>query len=208
MGTERLAVAELLLDAAVAASVALRGLERARRGGTPHASAAEPAGRPRHVRSGAAGMNHIMQSCSPAGRPREPRRTSWARIRASAESRRHNVGVTHQRDVDRRARPRPGHRPSAGASAPGWPAARRARRRRPGCGARAGPSTRNRAPRRGLRLAATDAEWAAGAGREVRGSLGECGARPDRPGRRRVGGPRRRRRAGGRRRLPLARSPG
>jgi len=116
------------------------------------------------------GMNRVIREAARRQAARTPREDIVARIRASAESRRHNVGVTHRETlidalVHGQDIARPLGRvlpiaPDAGALAAdrvwskGWPFHPRRRLA-------------------GLRLAATDAEWAAGAGPEVRGSLGD-----------------------------------
>jgi len=116
------------------------------------------------------GMNRVIREAARRQAARTPPEDIVARIRTSAESRRHNVGVTHRETlIDALVHGQDITRPlgrvlpiaaDAGAIAAdrvwskGWPFHPRRRLA-------------------GLRLAATDAEWAAGAGPEVRGSLGD-----------------------------------
>lgn len=116
------------------------------------------------------GMNHVIREGARRQAARTPREDIVARIRASAESRRHNVGVTHRETlIDALVHGQDIARPlgrvlpiaaDAGALAAdrvwskGWPFHPRRRLA-------------------GLRLVATDAEWAAGAGPEIRGSVGD-----------------------------------
>jgi len=116
------------------------------------------------------GMNRAIRESARRQAARTSREEVVARIRASADSRRHNVGLTnretlidalvHAQDIARplgRVLPVP---PEAAALAAdriwskGWPFY----------------------PRRclaGLRLVATDAEWTVGEGPEIRGALGD-----------------------------------
>ena len=116
------------------------------------------------------GMNRVIREAARREATRTPCEEVVARIRASADSRGHNVGVTyhetlidalvHGQDIARplgRALPVP---PDAAALAAervwsrGWPFYPRRRLAN-------------------LRLVGTDGEWAAGEGQEIRGSLGD-----------------------------------
>jgi uncharacterized protein (TIGR03083 family) len=116
------------------------------------------------------GMNRVIREAARRQAARTSRPEIVARIRASADSRRHNVGVTyretlidalvHSQDIARplgRRLPTP---PDAAALAAdqvwkkGWPFYPRRRLT-------------------GIRLVATDADWAVGEGPEIRGTMGD-----------------------------------
>jgi uncharacterized protein (TIGR03083 family) len=116
------------------------------------------------------GMNRVIREAARRQAAMTSRRELVARIRASAESRRHNVGVTyretlidalvHSQDIARPlARRLPIPPDAAGIAADrvwsrGWPFYPRRRLA-------------------GLRLVATDDDWAVGEGPEIRGTMGD-----------------------------------
>jgi uncharacterized protein (TIGR03083 family) len=116
------------------------------------------------------GMNRVIREAARREAAHTSREEVVARIRASADSRRHNVGVTHRetlidalvhgQDIARplgRVLPVPSEAAALAADrvwSKGWPFYPRRRLA-------------------GMRLAATDAPWAAGEGPEVRGRLGD-----------------------------------
>jgi uncharacterized protein (TIGR03083 family) len=116
------------------------------------------------------GMNRVIREAARRQAAETSRSDIVARIRASADSRRHNVGVTyretlidalvHSQDIARplgRRLPIPPEGAALGADRVwrrGWPFYPRRRLA-------------------GLRLVATDADWAVGGGPEIRGTMGD-----------------------------------
>jgi uncharacterized protein (TIGR03083 family) len=116
------------------------------------------------------GMNRVIREAARREAARSTPAQLVARIRASAQSRRHNVGITykealidalvHSQDIARplgRALPIPPDAAALGANQvwrKGWPFYPRRRLA-------------------GLRLVGTDGEWSVGEGPEVRGRLGD-----------------------------------